>query len=341
MRHVATRVLSRRLVDAFQGHIRQGRGLRVASAWMSRGTALKALVSRPRRFKLQAIIGIYGTSTDPRALGALIDRFGDASLRIADPPNLFHPKLFLFDQTDRTVAWIGSANFTRGGLVRNSELMLEIDQRRAVSEMETWFDARWSELDGQDVRAALTDYEKEWEAASKKRQGTGGLGDIVEGLLTMPDGELRIHPKRKIGKGYPGVFEYGDGETEEYETLADGLRTLLRRLSEGRDDFFKRCVHEHAFKPGEKPYVAKARTVEQARRKIFHRPTITVTPLLLAEGGRAYWWLTEQTTTPQKWHMAKAAIKVFNEMPGEKRRVELVDESRDSWPVFEAQRRPR
>ena len=152
----------------------------------------------------------------------------------------------------------------------------------------------------------------------------------------MPDGPLRIHPKSKTGKGYPGVFEYGDGETEEYETVADGLRRLLRRLSEGRDDFFKSCVRKHAFKPGDKPYVVKAQTEGHARKKVFQRPIIPVTQLLLAEGGRTHWWLTEQTTTPQKWNMAKAAVEVFNEMPGEKRRVELVDRSHDSWPVIEA-----
>ena len=335
---MATKLLSQRLVDAFQAQIRNSRGLRVASAWMSGGPALEALVARPRRFEVQAIIGIYGTSTDPAALQALIDRFGDESLRIADPPNLFHPKLFLFDQTDRSVAWIGSANFTRGGLLRNSELMLEIDQRRAVSDMEKWFNDRWSnpDLSGQDVRAALTAYEKEWKAACSKRERTGGLGDVVEGLLTMAEGELRIHPKPKTGKGYPGVFEYGDGEAEEYETAADGLRRLLRRLSEGRDDFFKRCLRKHAFKSGDNPYVAKAGRVEEARKKVVQRTGIPVTPLLFAEDGRASWWLTEQTSTPQKWNMAKAAVEVFNEMPGETRRVELVDRSHDSWPVLEA-----
>lgn len=303
---------------------------------MSGSSGLDALVARPRRFNVKAIIGIYGTSTDPAALGALIDRFGDGSLRIADPPNLFHPKLFLFDQADRTVAWIGSANFTRGGLVRNSELMLEIDRGRVVSEMEAWFDARWSELSGQDVRAALTAYEKEWEAGSREHEGSGGLGDVVEGRLTMPDGDLRIQPEPKTGRRHRGVFVYGDGETEEYESVADGLRKLLRRLSEGRDGFFERCVRKHAFKPGAKPYIAKAETEEQARKKVFQRPKITVTRLLLAEGGRTHWWLTEQTTTPRKWNMAKAAIAVFNEMPGERRRVELVDRSHGSWPVIEA-----
>ena len=331
---MSTRLLRRKLVDAFQDHIQKGHGLRVASAWMSGSAALEALVARPRGFNVQAIIGIYGTSTDPAALRTLIARFGEESLRIADPPNLFHPKLFLFEQADRNVAWIGSANFTRGGLVRNSELMLETDQKRAVAEMETWFDARWSELDGQDVRADLAAYENEWEAASGKREGTGRLGDVVEGLLTMADGELRIHPKPETGKGYPGVFEYGDGEREEYETVADGLRRLLRRLSEGRDGFFERCVQKkHAFKPGKKPYVAKARTETQARDKVVQRQIIPVTRLIPAKGGRAYWWLTEQTTTPRKWNLAKAAVEVFNEMPGETRRVELVDKSHDSWPV--------
>ena len=144
----ATKLLSGGFLDAFRDHLKDAQGLRMASAWLSNSDAFGALLAR-RGMKVKAIIGTYGTSTDLAALQKVVRWFGPKSLRIVAPPALFHPKLFLFEKQDRTIAWIGSANFTRGGMETNTELMLETGQARMVATMEDWFDDLWSELEGQ------------------------------------------------------------------------------------------------------------------------------------------------------------------------------------------------
>ena len=95
----------------------------------------------------------HGCATAPESLEALVEEFGFKSLRIADTTRLFHPKLFLFHRRNVVpVAWIGSANFTYGGLAGNMELILELDDRHAVSAMLDWFNGWWMELKDQDSK---------------------------------------------------------------------------------------------------------------------------------------------------------------------------------------------
>ena len=331
----ATKLLSAGFVDAFRDHIKDAQGLRVASAWLSDSDAFGALLAQPG-IKLKAIIGTYGTSTDPAALQKVVRWFGFKSLRIVAPPELFHPKLFLFEKRDRTIAWIGSANFTRGGVTTNTELMLETDQARAVAPMEDWFDDLWSELAGQDVEAALTEYEMRWEAAAKPREGEDALRDLVEGqetpLVPLAAGEIRIHPSPKKGNRFPGEFEFGDGEREAYDSIADGLRRLLLRLAERRDDFLQNCAGRPEYKDAGKPRIVKRSTEARARRKLPGRKHISVSRLADSHTEGQGWWLSEDTTTGEKWAMAKAAVEVFNEMSLDGSQLRLVDESLKSWP---------
>ena len=329
----ATKLLSGGFVDAFKGHINDAQSLRVASAWLSHSDALGVLLSR-RGMKVKAIIGTYGTSTDPAALKRLVRRFGPKSLRIVAPPELFHPKLLLFEKQDRTVAWIGSANFTRGGLKTNTELMLETDQVSTVAPMEDWFDDLWSEMEGQDVEAALTEYEKRWEAAAKEpKAGDDPLRGLVEGQeMPLLAGEIRIHPRRKNGNRIPGEFEFDDGEREAYDSIADGLRRLLLRLAERRDDFFENCAGRPEYKDAGKPRIVKRSTEARARRKLPVREDISVSRLADSQAEGQAWWLSEDTTTGEKWAMAKAAVEVFNEMSVDGSKLRLVDEPLKSWP---------
>ncbi len=334
---MAIRLVSDGFIAAFREHIRNAQSLRVASAWLSDNDALKALVSRSG-IKVKAIIGTYGTSTDPAALKDLVDRFGHKSLRIVAPPELYHPKLFLFEKQDRTVAWIGSANFTKGGVKTNTELVLETDQARTVAPLEKWFDDQWLDLKGQKVAAAIREYEKRWQAAPKERGKEGDpLRDLVEGReMPLVAGEIRIHPEPKARNRFPGEFQFADGQREAYDSIADGLRRLLRRLAEGRDEFFENCARKPAYNKGRnedrKRRLIKCNTKERARPKLAVRPQISITRLADSETDGEAWWLSEDTNTPGKWAMTKAAVEVFNEMSGDGRQLTLLDESLNSWP---------
>lgn len=73
--------------------------------------------------------------------GSVEDKFANA---------IFHPKFFEFKFADRVVAIIGSANLTGGGLVRNTELCLEVDLQSGhplITRLETAWDDLKAESD--------------------------------------------------------------------------------------------------------------------------------------------------------------------------------------------------
>ena len=322
------RELPRLVTDGFIGRFdkltKGADSVWLATAWITRSRALDSLVTLGKRVRVLA--GIHGNATDPDAIQSLID-FG-CGVRIVDGGALFHPKLYLFRRPMGTTrGWIGSANFTAAGLSGNRESILEFDDEQAISDMECWFDRHWRELEGQNVEAVLHDYR-----TARDRDGVAPhLGDLVDthGLLTT--GEVRIHPKAKTGGRFPGEFEYADGEREAYDSIADGLRRLLVRLAEGRDEFFDNCVQRREYKMGGKPRIIRRSSAKRARPKLAVRNSIPITRLADSETKGQAWWLSEDSNTKVKWKMATAAVEVFNEMSRDGQ-LRLVDESSESWP---------
>jgi hypothetical protein len=68
--------------------------------------------------------------------GAVEDEYSNAT---------FHPKFFEFKFLDRTVAILGSANLTGGGLTRNTELGFEVESGRAT-QIESDLDQVWNSM---------------------------------------------------------------------------------------------------------------------------------------------------------------------------------------------------
>lgn len=147
----------------------------LASAWITGSDALDALLEA--NCALRVLVGTHGNATDPQAVRRLIARFGVRSIRIVDGGPLFHAKLIRFElASDRTLVWVGSANFTGGGFGGNRELVLETDAGGIAKEAETWFDHCWRELSRQDVEATLARY-----AARRRRDGVHRqLKDLIE-----------------------------------------------------------------------------------------------------------------------------------------------------------------
>ena len=341
-----SRLIDANFVDAFKKHIKRTAKLQIASAWMSDSGALRALIERGKeRCKVQAIIGTYGEATNAPSLRSLADKFGvQESLRLAETAGLFHPKLLLFHRRNGIVAWIGSANFTHGGLEGNEELVLETDDSNTVKEMGEWFGRQWTALKGQDSLKALEEYETKWAEAQKTRKDRSAFDILVHGKLptvkprpTLSEATIHMRPKaRKANGKLTGVIEYGEGDTKDYESAADGLRKLLLRLWEGRgDDFLNECSRKREFqkgrKPLRKPLLAKAGTEQEARNKVSVRSDITVTRLELPERGVWGWWISEDTNSKGKWNMAKAAVEVANgDATGAG--IALAQRSSESWP---------
>ena len=115
----------------------------LAVAWVTDNKGLRALHERAPSLDIRAVVGFSGTHnniTEPAALNTL-SAMGQLR-RTAVNSRLFHPKVYVFRGADRSVAWIGSANFTDGGFGKNEEVLIETSN---TEDVESWFDRLWGQ----------------------------------------------------------------------------------------------------------------------------------------------------------------------------------------------------
>ena len=128
----------------------------IAVAWATLVPTLNLLEQAVGEYNvsLRIIVGTHGNATDPDALERLND-IGELRLVPHGGP-LFHPKIYVFHGEKKSVAWIGSANFTRGGFEENVEAVFETKQCKSVSR---WFECLWDEC-GQLPANAIAKYRR-------------------------------------------------------------------------------------------------------------------------------------------------------------------------------------
>ena len=143
----------REILARFRSHLEWARELDMATAWVTSHEGLRLLVQRTRPLRVRAVVGLWGNQTDPVALRKLA-RIG--KLRLVEGDRRFHPKVYIFRGDEKTVAWVGSANFTTGGFVMNEEAMFETSATKSV---EKWFNELWSDC-GPPDNTAIDKYER-------------------------------------------------------------------------------------------------------------------------------------------------------------------------------------
>ena len=131
-----------KIQDRFSQNLEWATEIDLASAWASPNRGLCALRRQFPRPEVRAIVGLSDNITDPDALRELADM---GELRVfpeAGERRLFHPKVYIFRGSGRSVAWIGSANFTCPGfggtekVLGHEEVLFETSDTKAV---ERWF----------------------------------------------------------------------------------------------------------------------------------------------------------------------------------------------------------
>lgn len=125
----------------------------LATAWATSNEGLRALDRRGSSLEVRAVVGLWGNLTEPFAL-RILEKIGQ--LRLAHETPRFHPKVYLFRSRERSVAWIGSANFTSGGFGTNEEVMIETSDTESAQK---WFDDLWERC-GPLEESAIDDYEE-------------------------------------------------------------------------------------------------------------------------------------------------------------------------------------
>ena len=257
---MASRFLTKRFVHEFGRCVKLSTDVWIASAWVTKSEALDDLLKSGCRAK--ALVGTHGNATDPEAIELLTD--GGCDVRLVDGGALFHPKLYLFRRPRaKTVAWIGSANFTGGGLAGNREAILELDDEEPVSEMETWFKEQWHALRDQDVETALEDY--------RGRRGRNGvapyLRSMVDGSDWNPDVPRPARLRREERARWVYDFFGVKCGASSYSRIVQQVLAAFHDMDEGFLDRFAEWDGSRGLK---KRYVAK-----------------TVAELQLREGGGA------------------------------------------------------
>ena len=321
-----SRVLTESLVQEFGGRVRRSTEVWFASAWVTASEALDDLVAR--RCAVRALVGTHGNATDPCCLQKIVDRFGWDSLRIVgDGGPLFHPKLYLFRRDgDATVAWIGSANFTGGGLDSNREILLESENARVVSQLEAWFDAEWRELRNQNVEAKLSAYRKR-----RRKMGIDKLTIVTKGRRVA---RLQFKPTRGRAKNkYPGklVVSWADGKEEllSYCGARHALCVVLEQLGRSDRTFLNRCAKDRAFQvhhrdrdQGISCYLSRhhsqikeIRALKGELGPFAKRNADGKNPVSILGN----WWVSRDLAAAQVWKMIRSASRVA--------RVELIPEA--------------
>jgi len=135
-------------------------GLYVASAWARQGgIALleDELVALRGRLPDDAVRGLFGIDlggTTVEGLEAAVGCFGSVRLfhHPGKPPRTFHPKVYVVEQGERAVAFVGSANLTRGGMAGNFEATVRLEADRSakadrdfLEQLAQWYDRLWND----------------------------------------------------------------------------------------------------------------------------------------------------------------------------------------------------
>ena len=135
------------VLPRFIEHLSWAAEIDLATAWATSHDGLRALQRQRPSPEVRAIVGRWGNLTDPFALRTLA-KIGQ--LRGPDAGRHFHPKVFIFRGGGKSVAWIGSANFTSGGFGMNDEAVFETSDTESVQD---WFDDLWEHTDPLDADA--------------------------------------------------------------------------------------------------------------------------------------------------------------------------------------------
>ncbi len=110
------------------------------------------LAEKERGVKVKIILGIDQKGTSKEALEEVLSWGVESKIYHTQSVNIFHPKIYLFENTDIFTLIVGSNNLTTMGLVKNIECSLLIKDAKGEHSVHKDFYIYWkSILDGVDV----------------------------------------------------------------------------------------------------------------------------------------------------------------------------------------------
>lgn len=287
----------------------------IATAWATEGSALDALEGlkerRRKRTEVRTLAGVSGNHTTPDALKRLAN-LGEVRL-VNDRTGLFHVKLVLFRTSRKSLAWVGSANFTGPGFDGNEELIYETEEVEGLAE---WFDRRWEAVGPQDDQPEK--YCEEWTrpkvpmlgvaaprrsrrrhtAPSPSARGTDGEPGVI---VFVQDRKQERPPPFNAG-GTRRESPHGEvtigNSSYEYKNSVGCLEIVLNELQRRDSSFLERCSTDASFRRGESRYIART---EPDLRALNKSPKRLDSGWYLGGGG---------AMTKEKWELVLAAARI-------------------------------
>ena len=248
----------------------------IATAWATEGSALDALENlkeRRKGLKVRTLAGVSGNHTTPDALKRLA-RLGKVRL-VNDRTGLFHVKLVLFRTSRKSLAWVGSANFTGPGFDGNEELIYETEETEGLAE---WFDRRWEAVGPQDDQPEK--YCEEWTrpkvpmlgvaAPRRSRRRHTAPGPSARGangepsvIVFVQDREQKRPPPPIPGAAGRRESPHGQitigNNSYEYKNSVGCLEIVLNELQRRDSKFLERCSTDADFQRRNSRYIAQAK----------------------------------------------------------------------------------
>lgn len=160
----------------------------VATALLS-GWAFDFLYrNTPNRKEFKLLIGIHLPS-DINALERILElqNEGEIECRIY-AESFFHPKLYLFEGANFKRAFIGSGNFTKGGLHKNIELFHREDDLEHFNDYKTWFEDHFKDglkLTTERLNLIRSYFEKRIRFENESQEEVQSLSEMMTGKFNL------------------------------------------------------------------------------------------------------------------------------------------------------------
>jgi hypothetical protein len=158
------------LAQVFREWCGRAEDIRVVTAWATTDCAVCDCLTRGRSKISTMVVGLDFYTTSPSFLDSFrsVIRIGNAR-----QGGTFHPKLYLFENGNKSCCVMGSSNFTSGGFGNNSELNVCFEGGTSdpfFKQISAYIDAQEKDSDPI-TKAELSDYRDQFEEfkASRKR----------------------------------------------------------------------------------------------------------------------------------------------------------------------------
>ncbi len=184
--------------------------------------AINALQNVQKNCKLRIVIGV-DLPTPLEALRTLKNRYKKKARIYTE--SFFHPKVYIFRLKNKElVAYIGSGNFTEGGLLNNIEVFYKIEDQDECNNISGWFENVFNKslCITDNFLIEYKEYSKKWIKEENKRKFE------IKCLLNEVNEKKRLFDSLKVK-----LKEIREGK--EYEEICKKRTNTVSRIKEALD----------------------------------------------------------------------------------------------------------